>query len=140
LKGDIRIIFWFLRPYAFPAIAVCILLFVYSLLETISIGALYPFVNKILSGSGNALNYGGKVLIWIDSVSNYIPIHDKLIATSLFLLAIIIISNIFGFLSESFSLWFHLKLFADFQNKIYEKILYNHYLFFQEKNMVNSCI
>ncbi|MCX5811475.1 MAG: ABC transporter ATP-binding protein [Proteobacteria bacterium] len=131
--SDIRIMVWFLRPYWFKALFVFTLLFVYAFFETLSVGALYPFVSRILSKGDSTAQYGGKILEYLDSVSSLLPVDDKLIAASLFLLVLIIFSRIFGIISESASLWYHLRLHADLQNKIFQKILLNQYGYFHTR-------
>jgi ATP-binding cassette, subfamily B, bacterial MsbA len=131
--SDIRIMVWFLRPYWLQALFVFALLFVYAFLEMLSVGALYPFVSRILSKTETTAQYGGKILEYLDSISSLLPIDDKLVAASLFLLALIIFSRIFGIISESASLWYHLKLHADLQNKIFQKILLNQYGYFHTR-------
>jgi ABC-type multidrug transport system fused ATPase/permease subunit len=131
--SDIEMMAWFLRPYWLQALFVFSLLFIYALFETLSVGALYPFVSKILSKSDSTVQYGGKILEYLDSVSAFIPISDKLVAASLLLLVLTILSRIFGIISESTSLWYHLRLYADLQNRIFHKILLNQYSYFHNK-------
>ncbi len=110
-----------------------LLLFIYALLETLSVGALYPFLSRILSQADSAAQYGGKILEYLDSVSTLLPVSDALVAASLFLLALIILSRIFGIISESTALWYHLQLYTDLQNRIFRKILLNQYSYFHMK-------
>lgn len=124
---------WFLKPYWLKALLVFILLFVYALLETLSVGALYPFLSRILSKADSAAQYGGKILEYLDSVSTLLPVSDALVAASLFLLVLIILSRIFGIISESTALWYHLQLYTDLQNRIFRKILLNQYSYFHMK-------
>jgi len=131
--NDLSIMAWFLKPYRFQAVFLFTLLFIYASLETLSVGALYPFVSKILSGADSTVQYGGKILEYLDSVSALLPVSDKLVAASLLLLILIILSRIFGIISESASLWYHLRLYADLQNRIFQKILLNQYSYFHSK-------
>lgn len=131
--SDIQIMLWFMRPYWVKAFFIFLLLFFYALLETLSVGALYPFLSRILSKADSAAQYGGKILEYLDSVSSLLPVNDALVAASLLLLALIILSRIFGIISESAALWYHLQLYADLQNKIFRKILLNQYSYFHMK-------
>lgn len=132
-ESDLSIMVWFLKPYWLKALLVFILLFVYALLETLSVGALYPFLSRILSKADSAAQYGGKILEYLDSVSTLLPVSDALVAASLFLLVLIILSRIFGIISESTALWYHLQLYTDLQNRIFRKILLNQYSYFHMK-------
>lgn len=133
IKSDMKIIFWFLKPYWLQAFLVFLLLFVYAFFETLSVGALYPFLSRILSSSDLSAQYGGNILKYLDSLSTLLPFDDKLVSASLLLLALIIVSRIFGIISESLSLWYHLKLYADLQNRIFKKILLNQYRYFHSR-------
>ena len=132
-ENDLSIIIWFLKPYWHQAFFVFLLLFVYALLDTITVGALYPFVSGILSGNTGTVQYGGRFLEILDAAASIIPYDDKLIAASIFLLIIVILSHIFGVIAESLTLWYHLRLYSGLQDRIYEKILRNHYSYFSEK-------
>jgi subfamily B ATP-binding cassette protein MsbA len=131
--SDLKIMAWFLKPYWFQAVFLFTVLFIYASLETLSVGALYPFVSNILSGADSTAQYAGKILEYLDSVSALLPISDKLIAASLLLLILIILSRIFGIIAESASLWYHLRLYADLQNRVFQKILLNQYSYFHHK-------
>ena len=131
--SDIQIMVWFLRPYWLKALFVFLLLFIYALLETLSVGALYPFLSRILSKTGSAAQYGGKILEYLDSASSFLPVSDALVAASLLLLILIILSRIFGIISESAALWYHLQLYTDLQNRIFRKILLNQYSYFHTR-------
>ena len=131
--SDMQIMIWFLRPYWLKAFFVFLLLFIYALLETLSVGALYPFLSRILSKADSAAQYGGKILEYLDSASSLLPVNDALVAASLLLLVLIILSRIFGIISESTALWYHLQLYTDLQNKIFRKVLLNQYSYFHMK-------
>lgn len=131
--SDMQIMIWFLRPYWLRALFVFLLLFIYALLETLSVGALYPFLSRILSKADSAAQYGGKILEYLDSVSSLLPVGDPLVAASILLLVLIILSRIFGIISESTALWYHLQLYTDLQNRIFRKILLNQYSYFHMK-------
>lgn len=133
--SDMKIMIWFLKPYWLQALFVFTMLFAYALIETLSVGALYPFVSRILykDNSAATAQYGGKLLEYLDSISSLLPIDDKLVAASLFLLILIIVSRIFGIISESISLWYHLRLHTDLQNKIFRKMLLNQYGYFHTR-------
>jgi ABC-type multidrug transport system fused ATPase/permease subunit len=129
--SDIGIVAWFLRPYLKQALFIFAMLFLYSVLETVSIGALYPFTTNILGASGGS--YGGRMLAALERIASMLPVSDPLVATSMFLLALIIASNLVGFASDSFALRYQLRLYADLQNDIYHKILNNQYRYFHDK-------
>jgi ATP-binding cassette, subfamily B, bacterial MsbA len=131
--SDIRIMAWFLRPYWLQALFVFALLFAYAFLEMLSVGALYPFVSRILSKTETTAQYGGKILEYLDLVSALLPVDDKLVSASLLLLILIIISRILGIISESTSLRYHLRLHSDLQNRIFQKILLNQYGYFHTR-------
>jgi len=133
LKNDFKVIFWFLKPYKRQVFLIFLFLFIYSLLETASIGAFYPFINSVLSGSTGAINSGGKVLDCINSVVRLLPIEDKIIAAGIFLLILVTGSNLFGFFAESVATWYRYKLFADFLNRVYRKLMNNQHQYFLEK-------
>lgn len=131
--SDMKIMVWFLKPYWLRAFFVFLFLFIYAFLETLSVGALYPFVSNILSKAAPTAQYGGKILEYLDSVAALLPVSDKLVAASLLLLILMILSRIFGIISESTTLWYHLRLYADLQNRIFRKILLNQYSYFHNK-------
>ncbi|MCX5807579.1 MAG: ABC transporter ATP-binding protein [Proteobacteria bacterium] len=131
--SDLRIMVWFLRPYWLQALFVFSLLFAYAFLEMLSVGALYPFVSRILSKTETTAQYGGKILEYLDLVSALLPVDDKLVSASLLLLILIIISRILGIISESTSLRYHLRLHSDLQNRIFQKILLNQYGYFHTR-------
>lgn len=126
------VIWWFLRPYRLQVGLVFLLLTIYAILDTLSVGAIYPFLSKILADAENPGRFGGRLLDALSSVIALLPVQDKIIGTSLFFLIVLLTSNAWGFLSESLSLWYHLKLYADAQNRVYEKILSSHYRFFHD--------
>jgi ABC-type multidrug transport system fused ATPase/permease subunit len=132
-ENDLTIIIWFLKPYWLKAFLVFTLLFIYALLETLSVGALYPFISRIFSQTQSSVQYGGKILEYLDMISALLPVDDKLVAASLFLLVLTILSRIFGIISESTSLWYHLQLYTDLQNRIFQKILLNQYSYFHTR-------
>lgn len=105
----------------------------YSVMETISIGAFHPLFNNILSIKESQINSGGKVLEFLNSIVKKIPVSEEIIAASIFLLIMVVVSTLFGFFAESFATWYRYKLHADFLNKVYHRILGNHYRFFLEK-------
>jgi hypothetical protein len=73
--SDMKIMAWFLKPYWFQAVFLFTVLFIYASLETLSVGALYPLVSKILSGADSTAQYAGKILEYLDSVSGLLPIN-----------------------------------------------------------------
>ena len=133
LNNDIKIIRWFLRPYRAEVFLIFLLLLVCSVLETLCIGAFYPLLNNILAGSTPVVRPGGKALEILDLMVKQIPISEPIIAASLFLLVLVVVTNIFGFFAEGLATWYRYKLFAGFLNRVYHKLLNNHYRFFLEK-------
>lgn len=131
--SDLKIIFWFLRPYRLTVFLIFLFLLAYALLETISIGSFYPLFSSVLSVNSGQIGTGGIVLKFIDSMAAKMPFEDKLIASSFFLMVMVSGSAVFGFFAESFATWYRYKLFADFLNNVYHKILKNRYLFFLNK-------
>ncbi len=133
LSKQFKIIFWFLRPYKLRVILIFLFLFIFTILETVSIGAFYPLLNNLLSIDGEQINTGGRVLGVITFIVRQLPISEEIIAASVFLLILVVGSALFGLFAESFATWYRYKLFADFLNKVYYKFLNNHYRFFLEK-------
>lgn len=133
LNNEYKIIFWFLKPYRLRVILIFLFLFIYTVLETVSIGAFYPLLNSVLSISSAPMNSGGKVLEFLNFIVKQLPIAEGTIAASIFLLCLVVGSTLFGFFAESFATWYRYKLFADFLNKVYHKLLNNQYRFFLEK-------
>ena len=133
MKTDLKIIFSFLSPYKFQVTLIFLFLFIYSILETVSIGSFYPLINNALSGNKIDAAGGGKVLNLINRLVELLPIKESIVAAGVFLLVMVIGSNLFGFFAESFATWYRYKLFADFLDKVYYKILNNQYRYFIEK-------
>lgn len=133
MNNEYKIIFWFLKPYRLRVILIFLFLFIYTILETVSIGAFYPLLNNVLSISSTPMNSGGKVLEFLNFIVKRLPIAEGIIAASIFLLCLVVGSTLFGFFAESFATWYRYKLFADFLNKVYHKLLNNQYRFFLEK-------
>lgn len=133
MNNEYKIIFWFLKPYRLRVILIFLFLFIYTILETVSIGAFYPLLNNVLSISSTPMNSGGKILEFLNFIVKRLPIAEGTIAASVFLLCLVVGSTLFGFFAESFATWYRYKLFADFLNKVYHKLLNNQYRFFLEK-------
>ena len=133
VKKDFRVIWWFLKPYRFQTFLIFLSLFIVAIFETMSIGAFYPFIKSIISGSGELSVGGGKVLEYLSSMVRFIPVKEKIIAASIFLLILTVTSSIFGFFAESFSVWYRYKLYAVFLNNVYKKFGNNKYGFFLDK-------
>ncbi|HAK89645.1 MAG: hypothetical protein A2X55_04770 [Nitrospirae bacterium GWB2_47_37] len=131
--SDLKIIFWFLRPYRLVVFLIFLFLLIYALMEAASIGAFYPMLNTILPGDNSVPAAGGRILSFLSFAAGVFPITDKLIATSVFLLMLVLVSNAFGFVAEGFASWYRYKLHADFLNQVYRKLLHNHYVFYLEK-------
>jgi ABC-type multidrug transport system fused ATPase/permease subunit len=132
-NGDLKIIFWFFKSYKIKVFLIFLFLLIYSVLETISIGAFYPLLNNALSIDGSETVVGGKVLGYIGLIVKKLPVEQEIVAASIFLLSMVLTSTFFGFFAESFATWYRYKLFADFLNRIYRKFLSNHYHFFLGK-------
>lgn len=133
MNNEYKIIFWFLKPYRLRVILIFLFLFIYTILETVSIGAFYPLLNNVLSISSTPMNSGGKILEFLNFIVKRLPIAEGTIAASVFLLCLVVGSTLFGFFAESFATWYRYKLFSDFLNKVYHKLLNNQYRFFLEK-------
>lgn len=133
MNNEYKIIFWFLKPYRLRVILIFLFLFIYTILETVSIGAFYPLLNDVLSISSTPMNSGGKVLEFLNFIVKRLPIAEGTTAASVFLLFLVVGSTLFGFFAESFATWYRYKLHADFLNKVYHKLLNNQYRFFLEK-------
>lgn len=133
MKNDFKIILWFLKPYKIQVFLIFLFLFIYSLLEVVSIGAFYPLINNVLSENSGNISGGGKVLNYLNSVVMLLPIKESIIASGIFLLVLIVGSNLFGFFAESFGTWYRYKLFAEFLNRIYFKLGNNQYRYFINK-------
>jgi ATP-binding cassette, subfamily B, bacterial MsbA len=99
----------------------------------LNIGAFYPFINSIISGNNSFTGTEGKVLGCLSYVVRLVPVEEKIVAASLFLMVIIIVSNAFGFFAEGFVTWYRYKLFAEYVNKLYGKLGRNKYEYFTEK-------
>jgi len=133
LQNDFKIIFWFLKPYKSQVFFIFLCLFVFVLWETISVGAFYPFINNILSENTDKIESAGWLLDFINSVVNLLPVDDRIMASCLVLFFLVTTSNLFGFFAESVTSWYRYKLFADFLNKVYRRLLNNKYSYFLEK-------
>ena len=68
--SDLKIMAWFLKPYWFQAVFLFTVLFIYASLETLSVGALYPFVSNILSGADSTAQYAGKIRFSLGAVAH----------------------------------------------------------------------
>jgi len=132
-KSDLNVILWFIKPYLGRAMLLFVILFAYALFDTISVGALYPFINKILSGASGTVQYSGRILSMLEEISVKIPINDKLIAASVFLLFLVVVTHVAGIIAETLSLWYHLILYTDLQNRVYNRIIRNTYSYFHVK-------
>lgn len=128
-----KIILWFLKPYKFGISLVSIFLLICAIIETASIGAFYPLLTNVLAVDGNQVKGGGKILESIGYIVKHLPIAEEIIAASIFLFILVTGAALFGFFAEGFATWYRYKLFEDFLNRVYHKILKNHYSFFLDK-------
>ncbi|MBF0540396.1 MAG: ABC transporter ATP-binding protein [Nitrospirae bacterium] len=131
MKNDLKIILWFLRPYRVIVFLIFIFLFIYSILEATAIGSFYPVINSILSN--NITNdHAGKLLNFLNLLSDLLPFKEKIISSCVFLIIMVILSNILGFFSESYAIFHRYGLHAKFLQDVYKRLINNHYLFFIE--------
>jgi len=132
-KKEFLVVLWFLKPFKFQVLLIFLFFFIYSILEATSVGAFFPLISEILSDQTNSQPYSGSILSFLDYLAMLIPIEEKIIAAGVLLFITVIISNLFGFFSESFSAWHRYKLLEIFKNKTYQKIIENNYRFYLVK-------
>lgn len=102
-------------------------------METLSIGAFYPFLNQLLGNQASTISNGGKVLELLSAAARQLSFDEEIVSVSVFLLLLVVVSTIFGFFAESFATWHRYRLFATFLNKVFYKLLNNDYAFFLSK-------
>ena len=120
--------------FKFQVLLIFLFFFIYAILEATSVGAFFPLISEILSDQTNSQPYSGSILSFLNYLVMLIPIEEKIIAAGVFLFITVIISNLFGFFSESFSAWHRYKLLEIFKNKTYQKIIENNYRFYLESH------
>ncbi|MEK7744967.1 MAG: ABC transporter ATP-binding protein, partial [Elusimicrobiota bacterium] len=130
---DLRIIFWFLRPYRLQVFLIFFFLFILSALETASIGAFYPLLNSVLLKDAIPAGTGGRALEFLSSLARRIPAQEGVVASSIFLLLMVSLSAAFGLFAESYAMWHRYKLLEHFLDRAFAKITGNRYLYFLEK-------
>lgn len=103
-------------------------LFVISaLLEVVSLGAFYPFIGNLMSFDQSSISSGGKILNFINEIVRILPFRDPIVGSSIFLLTMLIISNLVTFLSESVAVWYRFKLHAKYMDKMFVSIMSRNY-------------
>ena len=132
MNKDFNNIILLLKPYKTHVVIISIGLLLYAILETASIASFYPLLQSIMSGN-NIVGNEGKILAYISYLIELIPIQDSLIASSLMLFFLTIISQSVGLIAENGAKWFHVKLMEDYQNKVFTKMLNNKYGYYLNK-------
>lgn len=132
MDNNFKLIKYFLRGEKINVFLIFLLLIISVFIETLSIGAFYPFVSNILSTGENSQSIG-IVLNFLNDIVDKIPVDNTIIASCIMLLCLIIFSTLIAFFAESLLAYNRYRLMEAFTIKIFNKIINNKYKYFVNK-------
>ncbi len=127
-RNSLKTIWYFLRPYKFPMLFLCIVGALNGIFETLHIAVLYPILDGTLGVQSAA--GGGFLMAIINGIAKVIPVDDVVIANGI----IFIVLTVLFFLSRMVYLVFSLKttsrIVVDNKLRVFQKYIDSDYQFF----------
>lgn len=124
--SKLKIVYEFIKPYPWHIVVISILILIYAALEGVGLGVLYYVLDSSMASDQS----GQKEVLFsghLERIIEVFPISDKLIAACTFLIIIIGVKNLFGYVGQVFSVWTGYRIWEDNQEKIFKKYITSDY-------------
>ncbi len=126
-KDDLKILWYFFKPYKSQMIFVVALMILSSLFESLNLAGLYPIINYGLN-----LEAKGTSLQFIETILNLFGQKNFFVASCLLLMVLTTLAMAFKLVYNIWASKLITKIVADHQKRIFEKYLSADYDFFLE--------
>ncbi len=124
--SNLKVIWFFLRPYKLQAAALLVLSLVVGSLEAASVAAVYPIVSTAFDAGGQ----DNTLLRLFGTIARRLPIADEFITYCLIFLVIVLLAFTVKMFSIRFRIRFSVNLVKKTQDKIFQKFINADYQYF----------
>ncbi len=132
MKERFKLITFFINPYKKDGIILTIAFILNAILQAISIGSLYPFLNSIFNQRPLA-GSSGMLLEMIETVAKIIPIEDQIISSAVFAITITLLSTFCNLALDLFISHKQLHIEKQYKSKIFKALFLRPLPFFKNK-------
>ena len=123
-------LFYFIKPYPKYIVAMLALILLSAVFEGANVVVLFGLLKTILTSSSN-VGVQNPIMTAVFNVINAIPVRDKIVAASIFMITVIIIKSVFTFLQQIFAHYVGYRIWYDVQKNVFAKYVnadYQYYL------------
>ena len=120
---------FFIKSYKRYIFGISVLSILFAIFEGLNVAVLFPIVDRILQGGVKAGNHSA-IIRGINMLIAVVPIKDMFIATCVFIIAVVILKNVFRYSYLVFSSFASYKIWDDMQKRLFRKYITADYKYF----------